>query len=228
MCFYLFLPAKTHEPYQTVYYYPSAWAFELDDFENNFDLVRFEFDFFIKSGSAVVYPILPGMYGRKAINDQMPYGPARIKSNVIAAMKDIQRQLDYLESRDDFDLGKIGYYGFSFGAFVGPIACAVENRFNAAVLTVGGLSFMTSFSGIGSFNFLPRVKIPVLMLNGHHDHVFPLETSQEPMFEYLGTPQEHKRMILYEVGHTGPPRYELIKQSLNWMDTYLGPVEPTI
>jgi len=228
LCFYLFLPAKTKAPYQTVYYYPSSWAQQLDDFESNFDLVRFEFDFFIKSGHAVVYPILPGMYGRKSIGDQMPFGPAKIKSNIIAMMKDVQRQLDYLESRDDFDTEKIGYYGFSFGAFLGPIACAVEDRFNAAVLTVGGLSFMKPFPETDPFNYLSRVKIPVLMLNGRHDHVFPLETSQEPMFEYLGTSPEHKRMILYEAGHSGPPRYELIKETLNWFDTYLGEVGPGI
>jgi len=168
------------------------------------------------------------MYGRKSIGDQMPFGPAKIKSNIIAMMKDVQRQLDYLESRDDFDTEKIGYYGFSFGAFLGPIACAVEDRFNAAVLTVGGLSFMKPFPETDPFNYLSRVKIPVLMLNGRHDHVFPLETSQEPMFEYLGTSPEHKRMILYEAGHSGPPRYELIKETLNWFDTYLGEVGPGI
>jgi len=54
--------------------------------------------------------------------------------------------------------------------------------------------------------------------------VFPLEKSPKLMFEYLGTPKEDKKMILYDVGHLGPPRYELIKESLNWFDTYLGPV----
>ena len=227
LCLYLFLPADNPSPYQTIYYFPSAWAFELDDFESNFELIRFEFDFYLKSGRAVAYPIFPGMYGRDAIDENLPGGPARRKANVIAINKDIQRHLDYLELRDDIDNNKIGYYGFSLGSAAGPIPCAVENRFKAAVWTVGGLPFSKFFPETDPFNYLPRVSIPVLMLNGKHDHVFPLEKSPKLMFEYLGTPDENKKMILYDVGHLGPPRYELIKESLNWFDTYLGPVGKT-
>ena len=40
-------------------------------------------------------------------------------------------------------------------------------------------------------NFASRVKIPVVMLNGRFDFFFPTDTSQEPMFRFLGTPPEH-------------------------------------
>jgi hypothetical protein len=43
------------------------------------------------------------------------------------------------------------------------------------------------------------------------------------MFRLLGTPKEHKRRVLYETGHN-IPRTELIKETLDWLDHYLGPV----
>lgn len=63
------------------------------------------------------------------------------------------------------------------------------------------------------------------MLNGRHDFFFPLETSQRPFFERLGTPAADKKWLVYEGGHD-VPRTELIKESLSWFDKYLGPVRP--
>ena len=60
------------------------------------------------------------------------------------------------------------------------------------------------------------------MLNGELDFFFPVESSQEPMFDLLGTPPEHKKRLTYPRGHT-VPRNELVKESLAWLDRYLGP-----
>jgi pimeloyl-ACP methyl ester carboxylesterase len=72
-------------------------------------------------------------------------------------------------------------------------------------------------------NFLPRVRQPVIMLNGKYDHFFPVETAQKPFFQLLGTPENQKRYVLYEGGHF-VPRTQLIAESLRWLDKYLGPV----
>ena len=72
-------------------------------------------------------------------------------------------------------------------------------------------------------NFVPRVTCPVLMLNGRYDFFRPMETSQSPMFRLLGTPKEHKRHAVFESGHV-IPRNEVIKETLDWLDRYLGPV----
>ena len=65
--------------------------------------------------------------------------------------------------------------------------------------------------------------IPTLMLNGRYDLIIPLETHAEPMFEFLGTPAEHKVQKVYDTDHF-IPRNELIKESLDFLDRYLGPV----
>ena len=73
------------------------------------------------------------------------------------------------------------------------------------------------------FNFTPRVKMPVLMVNGRYDFFFPKETTQDPMFRMLGTPEKDKRHVVFESGHV-PPADMLIKEVLDWLDRYLGPV----
>ncbi|HEY6061890.1 MAG TPA: hypothetical protein VIV10_14960, partial [Gemmatimonadales bacterium] len=70
---------------------------------------------------------------------------------------------------------------------------------------------------------LPRITIPVLMLNGRYDHFFPVQTSQDPMFRLLGTPPARKRHVLYDGGHF-VPRTILFSEVLEWLDHYLGPV----
>ena len=61
------------------------------------------------------------------------------------------------------------------------------------------------------------------MLNGKYDADFPYDTSQKPLFELLWTSPEKKHQFLYETGHF-VPRNELIKETLNWLDKYFGPV----
>jgi hypothetical protein len=56
--------------------------------------------------------------------------------------------------------------------------------------------------------------------------MFLLESSQNPMFRFLGTPEKDKRHAVFESGHT-PPRDQMVKEILDWLDRYLGPVGST-
>jgi eukaryotic-like serine/threonine-protein kinase len=73
-------------------------------------------------------------------------------------------------------------------------------------------------------NFLPHVHIPVLMLSGKYDSSFPLELSQKPFFRLLGTPLAEKRHVVDEAGHF-LSRPMMVRESLAWLDRYLGPVQ---
>ncbi len=138
--------------------------------------------------------------------------------------KDLGRSIDYLGTRDEIDTDKLAYYGASWGGLLGPIMLAVENRIKVGVFRGAGLLFQSALPEADPFHFLPRVKTPVLILNGRYDFFFPLETSQKPFFERLGTLEEHKVLRRYDTGH-GVPRAERIKETLAWLDRYLGPVE---
>lgn len=72
-------------------------------------------------------------------------------------------------------------------------------------------------------NFLPRIHMPVLMLSGKYDSVFPYELSQLPFLHLLGTPAADKRHVVFEGGHF-LPRPQMVKESLDWLDRYLGSV----
>jgi dienelactone hydrolase len=139
--------------------------------------------------------------------------------------KDMGRTIDYLETRKDVDAGKLAYYGLSMGAAMGPRMVGVEPRLKAAILLSGG-SFEKVPGEVDAWNFAPRVKIPVLMLNGRDDFLFPLETSQNPLFKALGTVEKDKKHVLYDGGHVSLfTRLDLVKEALDWLDHYLGPVQ---
>jgi excinuclease UvrABC nuclease subunit len=62
------------------------------------------------------------------------------------------------------------------------------------------------------------------MLNGKYDVFFPLEANVRPAFNLLGTPEKDKKLIVYDSDHFVPKK-ELIRESLDWLDRYFGPVE---
>ena len=137
--------------------------------------------------------------------------------------KDLGRSIDYLETRSDIDHEKLAYEGYSMGAALGSLLPGVEPRFKALVLICGGFWLQKRLPEADQINFAPRIKAPVLMLSGRFDYVFPTGTSQEPMLRLLGTRKEDKRLILYDTGHD-IPYTEVVKETLNWLDRYLGPV----
>ena len=182
-----------------------------------------QIDFFPKSGRAVIYPVYKGTYERFVQDDIWEY-PTLTRDLFIKWVQDFQRIVDYLETREDIDHNKLSYYGFSMGGFVSPLILSNEYRLKTAILYVAGLSSRQYLPEVDPLNFVPRVTLPVLMLNGKYDDAVPLETSQKPFYENLGTPVAHKKWIVYDNGHS-VPRQELIKESLNWLDKYLGAVQ---
>ncbi len=224
----LFLPKNTSPPYQTVIYFPgSASLFQESskDLDSYYEFPVF-LSFIVKNGRAALYPVYKGTFERR--DDALI--PIHIGDNshlyteyLIQLVKDFKRCIDYLETRQDIDSDKLAYYGMSWGAKLGATIPAVEERLKASVLVSGG------FLGVArpeadQINYITRVKTPTLMLNGKYDTIFPYETSIKPMFDLLGTPDEHKELKLYETDHI-PPRNEFIKETLAWLDRYLSPVK---
>jgi hypothetical protein len=57
------------------------------------------------------------------------------------------------------------------------------------------------------------------MLNGEYDIVRPMETSQKPMFDLLGTDPADKKHFVVPSGHF-VPRDATIRETLDWFDRY--------
>ena len=222
MQLHLFLPPRGRPPFQTVVIFPGSLALHTRTF--NISEVR-RVDFLLKSGRAVLLPIYKSTYERgDGFASDYPETTAIYKDHVIMYAKDLSRAIDYVETRQDLDASRIAYYGASWGGAMGAIMPAVEQRIKANILYVAGFCFQHSLPEVDQIHFAPRVTQPTLMLNGELDFFFPAESSQIPMFERLGTPPEHKKRITYMRGHT-VPKVELIKESVAWLDRYLGPVE---
>jgi hypothetical protein len=72
-------------------------------------------------------------------------------------------------------------------------------------------------------NFAPRLKKPVLMVNGRYDFSFSPSRSQDPMFRMLGAPDADKRHVSFETPHdVSQKKAELSREVLAWLDRYLG------
>jgi dienelactone hydrolase len=216
---YLFLPANVSAPYQTVVFYPHAGMFLPGDSRNpELSFVSF----IIKSGRALIFPVYKGTLERyvPASEEKETSGERDLE---VEDYKDLARSLDYIETRPDLDHQKLAYYGVSQGAREASVMLGLENRFRTAVLVAGGFSTLLQVPEVREINFAPHIKIPVLMINGRYDFVFPLETSQQPLFRWLGTPEKDKRHVLFDSGHV-PPRNDIIRETLNWLDNRLGPV----
>jgi dienelactone hydrolase len=217
---HLFLPKNAAPPYQTVVYFPGSGAITQD----KFNLSPYA-DFVPRSGRALVAPVFKSTFERRdGFRDDNPDMTASYRDHMIAWSKDLGRTLDYLETRSDIRRDALAYLGLSWGSQVAPIMLAVNDRFKAAILESGGLDFSRALPEAEQLNFLPRVRIPVLMINGRYDHFFPVESGQKPFFKFLGTPDADKKYALYDSGHA-PPRKEVIRESLDWLDKYLGPVK---
>jgi dienelactone hydrolase len=188
------------------------------------DAALLRLDFILKNGRAIVMPVFKGTHERHdELNSDLQNETVFYRDHVIMWRKDIGRTIDYLETRKDIQADNLGYLGWSWGGFMGGIMPAVEKRIKAVVLNVGGMEMHKALPEADQINFLPRVTQPVLMLNGKHDMFFPVETSQKPMFDFLGTPAKDKKIFVYEAGHL-VPRTDFVRETLIWFDQYLGAV----
>jgi eukaryotic-like serine/threonine-protein kinase len=218
---YLYLPKHVKPPYQAVVFFPGSGTItQRSSAAINVDLLNY----IMRSGRALLHPVYKSTFERgDIIQNDYPSKSAVWRDHMIMWSKDVGRSLDYLESRPDIAPDRLGYIGNSWGAAMAPLFLAVEPRIKVAVLIVGGFYLQPALPEADPVNFAPRVTVPVLMLNGRFDFFFPTESSQEPMFNLLGTAADRKRRVVYDTSHT-IPRTELVREVVQWMDRHLGPV----
>jgi cephalosporin-C deacetylase-like acetyl esterase len=222
---YVFIPRQVAPPFQTVVYFPGSGAISMrtsGEIQLHGSSLR---SFVVQSGRAVIFPVYKSTYERgDAFNSASQIAPtAFYRDHVIQWSKDVGRTIDYIESRKDLDREKIAFYGVSWGAALGPLLLAVEDRIKTGILVGGGLSLHRSLPEADVFNFAPYARQPMLMVNGRYDYFYPIDSTQLPLFRALGAPSTDKRHVVAEAGHH-PPNDLLMKEILDWLDRYLGPV----
>jgi hypothetical protein len=99
---------------------------------------------------------------------------------------------------------------------------ALEPRLKAAILNCPGVGFERPQPEVDQGNVLRHVSLPVLMVSGRYDAVFPLESPSVPMFDVLGTSADRRKQVVLDAGN-GPPVDVFVRESLAWLDKYLRP-----
>jgi dienelactone hydrolase len=219
----LYLPKSTKPPYQAVVWLGGGDVLELPSSDHPGS--QFLFDFVVRTGRAVVLPVLQGTYERRPTANA-PRGANTAREMAIQRSSDLGRTIDYLETRSDFDRQRVAYYGLSYGANLGQLLVPLEPRITTAVLLAAGLQGGRIAPERDPVSFVPRFRVPTLMIGGRDDFLYPVNTHQKPLFDLLAAPRDRKKHVVLDgVGHMIPPRADVIREVLAWFDAYLGPVE---
>ncbi|WP_376696139.1 SUMF1/EgtB/PvdO family nonheme iron enzyme [Wenzhouxiangella sp. EGI_FJ10305] len=213
---WVYLPRNARPPYPTVVHFPGGDALMLDSSEK---AGLHHVEPFLRSGHAVVYPVYKGTFER---NVGSPSGPNTWRMLLIDQVRDLRRTVDYLETRDDIDLQRLALHAVSYGGYRAPYALAVDRRFRTAILVSAGVIPVDNIPPeVQLQDYLPRVDIPVLLINGRNDFNFPHETSQKPLFDLLGTAPEDKRHVILDWGHLPPHYTDVIRAYIDWTERWL-------
>ena len=220
---HIFLPKTGTPPYRTVVYFPGAGALRTTALTDP----RWAREF-ATNGRAFVIPILRGTFDRKVSGQPthgIPTPDQTYKRFLISWVQDVMRSIDYLETRDDLDLTNLAYFGVSWGGRLGAIVPAVESRLKVAVLSLVGLD-RTALREVDALNYVTRVTIPVMMLVGEHDYIFPLESSSRPMYDLLGTSDELKRLVPFNASHNVSRLHynDVLRYAFEFLDMHQGGV----
>ncbi len=222
---HLYTPTNAKPPYQLVVVFPGVPVGPGNS--DSVVTVPPQYEHIVRSGRALALPVYKGYLERwdPFLSLQGEDYFRTMRTRMANWRQDLGNVLDLLSARPDIDMTRLGYLGASFGASTAFPLIALEERIKVALLVPGGFTYRPLPPEADAINYLSRVKIPTLLLGGRHDYVFPLETSQKPMFERLGTPADSKRHVVFDAGHTNFPRAEVIREVLGWLDRYLGPVD---
>ncbi|MDH4272595.1 MAG: protein kinase, partial [Candidatus Aminicenantes bacterium] len=108
---HLFLPKTGRPPFQVVIYFPGSNALLLRS-SRDFEVPRF--DYVVKSGRALMYPVYKSTYERgDGFTSDVPDTSIRYRDHVLMWSKDVGRSIDYLETRTDINTQHVAFLGFS-------------------------------------------------------------------------------------------------------------------
>ena len=213
---FLFLPANASPPYQTVVLFPAGDAFQL---RSSRDMSLVWVSLVVSSGRALLYPVYKGTYERGMPAEIGEHARRELR---IAWSRDLGRAIDWLETRPDIDRARLAYWGVSVGGDAGVALSALEPRLRVSILQGTGI-WGDDTPDSDSYDHAPRLRIPVLMLNGRYDFATPLDTAQRPLFDLLGSAPGDKRHAVFETGHA-LPLSDVSRELLPFLDRHLGPV----
>lgn len=139
---------------------------------------------------------------------------AQDREEAVETVLDARRAIDLLIARADVDPMRIGFYGFSYGAWLGAITAAVDKRVNLVVLRSGGPQILSEIARasartltpeysalmatVDQMNYAPSIAASVLVQNGLRDATYTAEQMRAWHDRIGGV----KTVRTYDAGHT--------------------------
>jgi serine/threonine protein kinase/dienelactone hydrolase len=221
---HIFLPKGHDAPYQTIVYFPGSGSQKADVFSlDHTDVSRAAA--FVATGRAVCYPVYKGTFERRVSNT---LGPEQGNELRVAQVKDLCRALDYLETRlDVFDMSRLVYVGFSWGAALGPLMMGIEDRFSVCVLVSGGLWRGANYPELEPKTYVRLLDKPVLMINGAADWKY-FSLANRNARSSMPSPAEDKQHHIFPSAGHGVPLDEAQALIDTWLNEHFGPVGPPL
>ena len=146
----------------------------------------------------------------------------KVNAMWVESTVDYRRALDYLETRPEIDMNRIGVTGYSMGAMLTFTLKAVEPRIKVAV-ACSSIAFKSPawpalYAVWAPYNFASAIDdgYPFLMINGRSDEYCTVEEAQE-LFDAIDSPT--KELFFYDSGHRLPPEY--VYKAAEWFKKHL-------
>jgi len=129
---------------------------------------------------------------------------------------DYRRGLDYLATRSEIDMNRVGVLGYSMGGTQSFLLTSVDSRIKVTVACVTP-AMTEKYYPVAPKNYVRGLAgRPFLMLMGRTDELCS-EDSAKQLYDLI--PSEQKDLTFFESGHKLPKEY--IRDAVAWFNKYL-------
>jgi dienelactone hydrolase len=140
----------------------------------------------------------------------------RVRDMMIQSTIEYRRAIDYLSTRSEIDITKIGVFGYSMGGIMTFHLTGVDPRIKVSVACVTPTS-KQQYLATAPHNFAQGVNSrPFLMLMGRKDQYYTINEAQQ-LFDLVDSPT--KELVFYDSGHILPD--DFVTKSVEWLLKYL-------
>jgi dienelactone hydrolase len=164
-------------------------------------------------------------HGERSINnDYLPVGSMvydkkwffRIRDGVMETVGDYFRAIDYLKSRAEVDVTRIGLAGHSMGGMIALIFAALSPNVKAAVGCVAACADSWMYPAT-PVNMAQGILAPTLLLAARSDEFFSIDSS-ERLYASLKT--KDKKLEFYDGGHRLPESN--VARTVEWLQQHMA------
>lgn len=164
------------------------------------------------------------LHGERSVNnDYLPVGSMyydkkwffRFRDGVIETVGDYFRAIDYLSSRAEIDVTRLGVVGHSMGGIIALIFAALNQNVKVAVGCVAAASEPWLFP-VNPINLAQGIQAPTLLLAGRSDEFFSVESS-ERLLASLNA--KIKKLEMFDSGHRLPESN--IARTVGWLQEHM-------